>query len=546
MTTDTAISVLDGDYDFIVAGAGSAGCVVAARLSESGRYRVLLIEAGVADRNPWIHLPMGFAKVFADPRINWMFESEPEAEMNGRRLFQPRGKVLGGTSAINGMVYMRGDPADYDEWRQRGCVGWDWESVLPYFKMSEDQERGADAFHGVGGPLRVSDQIHRWELGSRFIAAAVEAGIPANPDFSGAEHEGVGFYQTTTRNGRRLSSASAFLAPARRRRNLRIVTEAQVIGIVIEDGRATGVEYVAAGRRHLARARGEVVVSGGVFNSPQILQLSGIGPGEMLRGFGIPVVRDAPGVGADMQDHFYVLMVFRCQGLPTLNELATSLPRKAVAALQYVLLRKGPLTGHGLNAGLFTRSDPRLDRPDLQISLSTGSTLARDSDGLRVHPFPAFTLSAIHLRPDARGSVRLKSPDPLAAPEIRFNFLQSPRDFESMRTVMRLARRVTEQPALKPFVTGEVSPGADVRSEADLDRHIRAHGYSNLHPVGTCAMGTGDRAVVDPRLKVRGVDALRVADVSIMPTIIAGNTSAPAMMIGDKAAAMILEDASAR
>lgn len=545
MTTATASSVLDGDYDFIVVGAGSAGCVVAARLSESGRYRVLLLEAGGADRNPWIHLPMGFANVFADPRINWMFESEPEAEMNGRRLFQPRGKVLGGTSAINGMVYMRGNPADYNEWRQRGCAGWDWESVLPYFRKSEDQARGADEYHGVGGPLRVSDQIHRWELGKHFIAAAVEAGIPTNPDFNGETQEGVGFYQTTTRNGRRLSSATAFLAPARKRTNLRIVTRAQVTRIVIKGGMATGVEFAAGGRTHLARVRGEVVISGGVFNSPQILQLSGIGPGELLRGFGIPVLRDAPGVGANMQDHFYVLMVFRCQGVPTLNELATSLPKKVVAALQYALFRKGPLTGHGLNAGLFTRSDPRLDRPDLQISLSTGSTLARDKDGLRVHPFPAFTLSTIHLRPEARGSVRLKSADPLAAPEIRFNFLKSPRDFDAMRTVMRLARRITEQPALKGYVTGELSPGAEIRSDADLDRHIRAHGYSNLHPIGTCAMGTGEGAVVDPELRVRGIGHLRVADVSIMPTIIAGNTNAPAIMIGEKAAAMILEDAAA-
>ncbi|MCW5578282.1 MAG: GMC family oxidoreductase N-terminal domain-containing protein, partial [Dokdonella sp.] len=378
------------EFDCIVVGAGSAGCAVAARLSESGRHRVLLLEAGVRDTSPWIHLPMGFAKLFANPRINWMFESEPEEELNGRRLFQPRGKVLGGTSAINGMLYIRGNPADYDGWRQLGCEGWDWHSVLPYFRKSEDQEHGADAFHGVGGPLRVSDQLYRWEVSEHFVAAAREAGIPTNPDFNGAEHEGAGFYQTTTRNGRRLSSAAAFLAPARGRANLRVETGAQVTRVVIEGGRATGVEFRSGDQIHLARARGEVVLCGGVFNSPQVLQLSGVGPQEMLRRFGIPVIHDSPAVGANMQDHFYVLMVFRCQGLPTLNELALSLPRQALAAVQYGLLRRGPLTGHGLNAGLFVKSDPRLDRPDLQINLSAGSTLARNQDGLTVHPFPAF------------------------------------------------------------------------------------------------------------------------------------------------------------
>jgi choline dehydrogenase len=535
----------EGEFDFIVTGAGSSGCVVAARLSESGRYRVLLLEAGSRDRNPWIHLPMGFAKVFADPGVNWMYESEPEPELNGRRLFQPRGKVLGGTSAINGMLYIRGNPADYNEWRQRGCEGWDWDSVLPYFRKSEDQERGADAYHGSGGPLRVSDQRYRWKVAEHFVAAANEAGIARNPDFNGAAHEGAGFYQTTTRNGRRLSSATAFLAPARRRANLRIETGAQATRVVITNGRATGIEYWQGGATHMAKAHREVIVSGGVFNSPHLLQLSGIGPKDLLQNFGVKPVCDSPRVGADMQDHFYVLMVFRCTGLPTLNELATSLPRKAVAALQYGLLRKGPLTGHGLNAGLFMRSDARLDRPDLQINLSAGSTLARDNDGLRVHPFPAFTMSTIHLRPEARGTVRMKLPDPLAPPEIRFNFLRAASDFEAMRTIMRFARRITEQPSLRPFVAGEVAPGASFQSDAELDGYIRQHGYSNLHPVGTCAMGIDGGSVVDPRLRVRGVRGLRVADVSIMPTIVAGNTNAPAIMIGEKAAAIVAEDTAA-
>ncbi len=535
----------DGSFDFIVTGAGSAGCVVAARLSESGRHRVLLLEAGARDRNPWIHVPIGYAKLYTHKRLNWRFESEPEPALNNRRMYQPRGKVLGGTSSINGMVYMRGNHADYDEWRQRGCEGWDWDSVLPYFKKAEDQERGGDAYHGTGGPLRVSDQPHQWELARAMLAATIEAGVPPNPDFNGARQEGAGWYQTTTNNRRRWSAAAAYLRPARKRANLVVRTEAHATRVLIENGRAVGVAYRTPRGAHVARASGEVVVAGGVYGSPQLLQLSGLGPAGLLASFGIPVLADMPGVGANLQDHFNTYVSFRCALPVTLNELHRSPVRKLVAGAQYALRRAGPMAGIGLYAGAFTRSDKRLERPDLQMNMFCWSTLERTKAGVVSHPFPGFSLSPVHLRPEGRGTVRLASPDPLAAPEIRFNFLRTDYDAQALIAGMRLARRIAAQPALKRYVVEETQPGPGVETDADLLADIRARGVSNLHPVGTCRMGHEVSAVVDPRLRVHGVERLRVADASIMPVIIAGNTNAPSIMIGEKAAAMILEDARA-
>lgn len=535
----------DGSFDFIVTGAGSAGCVVAARLSESGRHRVLLLEAGVRDRNPWIHIPIGYAKLFAHPRLNWRLESEPEPELNNRRMYQPRGKVLGGTSSINGMIYMRGNHADYDEWRQRGCEGWDWDSVLPYFKKAENQERGEDAYHGSGGPLRVSDQPYQWELARAMLAASLEAGIPANPDFNGARQEGVGYYQTTTGDRRRWSAARAYLRPARKRPNLVVRTAAHATRILIEQGRAVGVEYRTPRGPHVARASCEVVVSGGVYGSPQLLQLSGLGPAELLASHGIEVLADMPGVGANLQDHFNTYVAFRCSRRVTLNELDGSIIRKAVAGAQYALYRGGPMSGNGLYVGAFTRSDERLERPDLQMNMFAFSTLERTKAGVVSHPFPGFTFSPVHLRPDGRGTVRLASPDPLVPPEIRFNFLRTTSDIQALLSGIRLARRIAAQPALKPYVVEETMPGVQAQSDDDLIADIRTRGVSNLHPVGTCRMGHEVNAVVDPRLRVHGVERLRVADASIMPVIVAGNTNAPTIMIGEKAAAMILEDARA-
>jgi choline dehydrogenase len=529
-------------FDFIVTGAGSAGCPVAARLSESGKYRVLLLEAGGPDRNPWIHIPLGYTKTYTDPRVNWMFESEPEAQLNGRTLYQPRGKVLGGTSSINGMVYMRGTPADYDNWRQRGCEGWDYDSVLPFFKKAEHQERGADEFHGVGGPLRVSNPVHS-PLGDAMVQAAIEAGVPANPDFNGARQEGVGYYQTTTGNRARWSAAKAYLKPARNRPNFTIVTNAHATRVMIEDGRAVGVEYRTPDGKFTAHCRGEIVVSGGVYGSPQLLLLSGLGPADHLQQHGIPVVRDMPGVGSHLHDHFNTYLVWRCAQPVTINDLAMSGMKKLLAGAQYVFTRSGHLSNAGIYAGAFVKSDPRLEQPDLQINMFGWSALERLRTGVKPHPFSAFTLSPVHLRPEGRGTVRLKSPDPLAPPEIRFNFLASDYDFQALIYGSRLARKIAEQPALKPFVLEEVLPGPQVETDEQFIEEIRVRGVSNLHPVGTCRMGREVDAVVDPRLKVHGIAGLRVADASIMPQVPGGNTNAPSIMIGEKCAAMILEDA---
>ena len=529
----------EASFDFIVTGAGSAGCAVAGRLSEDGRFRVLLLEAGPRDTNPWIHIPLGYHKTYTNPRINWMFDSEPEAELNNRVMYQPRGKVLGGTSSINGMVYMRGNAADYDEWRQRGCEGWDYDSVLPYFKRAEDQERGADAYHGIGGPLRVSD--HRWKpnLAQAMHDAAVEAGIPANPDFNGARQEGVGYYQTTIGHARRWSSAKAYLSGARQRHNLAIVTNAHATRLLIQDGCAVGVEYHTPAGLRSARATREVIVSGGVYGSPQLLMLSGLGPAAHLRQHGIAVLRDMPGVGAHLQDHFNTYVAYRCAQPVTMNDLVISFRHRLVAAAKYALGRTGPLASMGLFVGALIRSDQRLERPDLQINMFAWAVKERTRAGIVPQPFSAFGLSPVHLRPDGRGTVRLKSPDPLAAPEIRFNFLKSAYDFEALMQGMRICREIARQPALKPFVVEEILPGPHIVSDADLKADIRARGVSNLHPVGTCRMGREADAVVDPQLRIHGIDGLRVADASIMPSIIAGNTNAPTIMIGEKCADLV-------
>jgi choline dehydrogenase len=492
----------EASYDFIVTGAGSAGCAVAGRLSEDGRFRVLLLEAGPRDTYPWIHIPLGYHKTFNNPKVNWMFDSEPEPELNNRVMYQPRGKVLGGTSSINGMVYMRGNAADYDEWRQRGCEGWDYDSVLPYFKRAEDNVRGTDEFHGTGGPLKVSD--HRWQptLAKAMHEAAVQAG-----------------------------------------KNLTIATGAHATRVLIEDGRAVGVEYRTPGSMGAglttARATREVVVSGGVYGSPQLLMLSGLGPAAHLKQHGIAVIKDMPGVGAHLHDHFNTYVAYRCAQPVTMNDLVNSLPRRILAGAQYALGRTGPLASMGLYVGALVRSDRRLERPDLQINMFAWAIKERNRFGVVPQPFSAFGLSPVHLRPDGRGTVRLKSADPLDAPEIRFNFLKSSYDYEAIIHGMKICREIARQPALKPFVVEEILPGPGVTGDAELRADIRARGVSNLHPVGTCRMGREADAVVDPQLRVHGIAALRVADASIMPSIVAGNTNAPTIMIGEKCADMV-------
>jgi choline dehydrogenase len=532
-------------YDFIVTGAGSAGCVVAARLSESGRYRVLLLEAGPPDTNPWIHIPLGFAKTYINPTVNWKFESQPQPQLANRKLYIPRGKTLGGSSSINGMVYMRGHHGDYDEWRQRGCEGWDWDSVLPFFKKAENQTRGADEFHGIGGPLHVSEQPGQTELAASILKACVQAGIPRNPDFNGAEQEGCGYYQTTSINKRRWSTAKAYLQPARRRPNLAVRTGTHATRVLIEQNRAVGVEYHTSAGRRTARARGEVIVSGGAYGSPQLLLLSGLGPAEHLRDVGIDVIRDMPAVGSNLHDHFNSYVSWRCSKSITLNDLENSRLRKLSAGVRYALFRSGPMASNGIHCGLFTRTDPRLERPDLQINAFEWSVIQRDKDRVVPHPFPGFTLSPVHLRLDGRGTVRLASRDPLAPPAIMFDYLRSEYDMQAVIFGIRLCRKIAEQPALKPYIVHELAPGPSVTADGDLAEYVRQSGVSNQHPTSSCAMGHGTNTAVDPRLRVHGIEGLRVADASIMPVAVGGNTNAPTIMIGEKAAAMILEDAEA-
>jgi choline dehydrogenase len=531
-------------YDFIITGAGSAGCVLAARLTESGRYRVLLLEAGGTDSNPWIHIPMGYAKTFVDPKVNWKFESEPEAELNDRSLYQPRGKVLGGTSSINGMIYMRGNAADYDQWRQLGNEGWDYESVLPYFRKAEDNERGADVFHGSGGPLRVSNQPYEWEIAKALLEACQQAGIPFNPDFNGAQQEGCGYYQTTTKDKRRWSTAAAYLRMAQKRPNLVVRTRAHATRVLFDGSRATGVEFATLRGRQVARAGREVIVSGGVYGSPQLLQLSGVGPAGHLHDIGIDVVRDVPGVGANLQDHFNTFCTYRISRDLSLNALHYSLARRLVAGAQYLFLRSGPMSGNGMYVGALVRSDKRLERPDLQMNISAWSTVDRTAKGVVSHPFPGISISPVHLAPQGRGSVRLRNADPFAPPEIRFNFLRNESDMRVMIAGVRIARSIARQHALQKLMVEETAPGVATRTDEDIAADVRRRGVSNLHPVGTCGMGRGPMAVVDPRLRVHGLAGLRVVDASVMPVIVAGNTNAPAIMIAEKAADMIQQDAA--
>src|SRR3954454_19543815 len=530
-------------YDFIVTGAGSAGCVLASRLSESGRHRVLLLEAGGKDSNPWIHVPMGYAKTFVDPRVNWMFESEPEAELNNRTMYQPRGKVLGGTSSINGMIYMRGNAADYDQWRQLGNQGWDYESVLPYFRRAEDNERGESPYHGKGAPLRVSNQPYDWEIARTMLEACKQAGIPENPDFNGENQEGCGYYQTTTKDKRRWSTAAAYLGIAKGRPNLTIQTRAHATRVLFKDGRAAGVEFQTPGGRQQAWAGREVIVSGGAYGSPHLLQLSGVGPAQHLRDMGIDVVHDLPGVGSNLQDHFNTYCTYRISRNLSLNALHYSLAHRMAAGARYVLFRSGPMSGNGMYVGALVRSDKRLERPDLQFNISAWSTIDRTAAGIISHPFPGISISPVHLAPEGRGTVRPRSNDPLAPPEIRFNFLRSDNDMRVMIAGVRIARSIARQHALQMLMVGETAPGVAARTDEEIAADIRQRGVSNLHPVGSCGMGRGPMTVVDPRLRVHGMAGLRVVDASVMPVIIAGNTNAPTIMIAEKGADMIHEDA---
>jgi choline dehydrogenase len=528
------------EFDYIVVGAGSAGCVLANRLSADDRHSVLLLEAGPEDTNIWIHVPLGYGKLFKEKTVNWMYQTEPEPGLGGRQVFQPRGKVLGGSSSINGLLYVRGQHEDYDRWRQRGNVGWGYDDVLPYFKKAENQIRGADQYHGVGGPLPVSDWRHHDPLSEAFVKAAVEAGIPFNPDFNGASQEGAGFFQTTTRRGRRASSAFSYLRPARRRPNLHVETGALGGRIVFEGRRARAVEYRHNGGLRTARARREILVSSGAYNSPQLLQLSGVGPAELLKTHGIDVVLDAPGVGNDLQDHLQVRVVMKCAQRVTLNDVVSHPVRKVMAGMQYAALRKGPLTIAAGTSGAFFKTSPRLATPDIQIHFIPFST---DKMGEQLHPFSGFTASVCQLRPESRGSLKIRSADPSVPPEIRINYLATETDRSAFIDGMRILRKILAAPALKSYCTEEVYPGKDVTGDEELLDFCRKTGSTVYHPTSTCRMGNDPLAVVDQRLKVRGIEGLRVVDASVMPDLMSGNTNAPTIMIAEKASDMILEDA---
>jgi choline dehydrogenase len=532
--------VTPAPWDYVIVGAGSAGCVLANRLSASGRMRVLLLEAGMRDTNAWIHIPLGYGKLFTDPRYNWMFESEPEPELNNRRIVQPRGKVLGGSSSINGLVHVRGQREDFDRWAGLGNNGWAYADVLPYFKKSEDFQHGADAFHGVGGPLAVSSLPEPHELCDAFIAAAGEAGHPRNDDFNARRQEGAGYFHVNARNGRRCSTAVGYLRPAERRSNLRVITEARATRVLFEGKHVVGVEFVAGGRAQQVRSAREVVLCAGAIQTPQLLQLSGVGPVELLARNDIAVVHASAGVGANLQDHLQSRLVYRCTRPITINDDLMSWWRQLKVGMRYVLLRKGPLTVSAGYAGGFFRTRAELETPDVEshfITFSTGKM------GTGLHRFSGFTASICQLRPESRGSVTIKSGDPMAAPAIRPNYLSTEGDRATMVAGMKLLRRIMAQPAMRPYVAAEYEPGPQAASDMALLDYMRDKGSTIYHPSCTCRMGGDAGAVVDARLRVRGVTALRVVDASVMPAVVSGNTNAAVVMIAEKGADMVLEDA---
>jgi choline dehydrogenase len=510
------------DHDYVIVGAGSAGCVLAARLSADPAARVLLLEAGPRDTDPWIHVPLGYGKLFNKKRVNWSYESEPEPNLGGRRIFTPRGKVLGGSSSINGLVYIRGQAEDFDAWE---VPGWSHLELLPYFRKSE-------------GALGVSD-LERHEIGDAFIASARAIGIPANDDFNGERQEGTGYYRATTKDGRRSSTAVAYLRPAARRPNLRVETQALAARVLFEGKRAKGVAWEQGGVRHEARAAREILLCGGSFNSPQLLQLSGVGPRALLEEHGIPLVHELPEVGEGLQDHFYCRSFWRANKPVTLNDDMASLWRQAKIGLQYALRRRGPLTIAAGHAAAFVRTRPGLQRPDAQIYFINFSTAKR---GGVLHSWPGFTLSVSQLQVESRGSVRIQSADARAAPAIRYNYLATENDRRVMVEGLKIIRRIAATAPLAGYIVREEFPGPQAATDAELLEVVRQTGETVFHPTSTCRMGADDHSVVDSRLRVRGLAGLRVVDASVMPAVVSGNTNAAVIAIAEKAADLVRAD----
>jgi choline dehydrogenase len=538
------VAPIEGEFDYIIVGAGSAGCVLANRLSADPSKRVLLLEAGGKDNWIWFHIPVGYLFAIGNPRSDWMFKTEPEPGLNGRSLNYPRGKVIGGSSAINAMVYMRGQAGDYDHWRQLGLPGWSWSDVLPYFRKHEHHFLGESEHHATGGEWHVEYPRLRWDIIDVWREAAAQYGIKPCNDFNTGDNEGSCYFHVNQRRGRRWSAARGFLKPVLNRQNLRLETHCLAEALIIDNKRAVGVRFKQDGATREARCRGEVIMAAGSIGSPQIMMLSGIGPAADLSALGIPLVLDKPGIGANLHDHLQLRMIYKVSGIRTLNEMYGSLLARGWMGVNYALFRRGPLTMAPSQLGAFTRSDPSQDRPNLQYHIQP---LSLDKFGDPLHAFPAFTASVANLRPTSRGWLTLKSRDAAAAPSIRPNYLATPEDRRVAADSIRITRQISAQPALAPYRPQEYLPGPQVRDddEAALEKAAGDIGTTIFHPVGTARMGRDDdaNAVVDARLRVMGIDRLRVIDASVMPSITSGNTNSPTMMIAEKGAAMILEDA---
>ena len=537
------------EYDYIVVGAGSAGCVLANRLTAGGEHRVLLLEAGGSDRSPWIQVPIGYGRTFNDPRFNWMYQGQPDPALDNRRAHWPRGKVLGGSSSINAMVYVRGQPADFDDWRAAGNPGWSWSELLPYFKKLEDHAWGASEFHGAGGPVHVSDvsaSVH--PLCATFLQACADVGIGHTRDFNGAQPEGAGLWQVTIKDGVRVSSANAYLRPIRRRANLDLRLRAHATRVLFSGSRAVGVEYLRGGTRQQAHARLEVLLAAGALNSPQLLELSGVGEAQLLRQFHIPLIADSPAVGRGLQDHVAVSYFYRSR-VPTLNDQLAPFLGKVKAALSYALGRRGPLSMSVNQAGAFLRSRAELTRPNLHIYFNPASysttTIGPKRRLLNPDPYPGFLMSFNTCRPSSRGTVHIRSSDPLASPAIFPNSLATEADVRDVFEGARALRRIAGARPLLEVIETEREPGAQVQSDAEVLADFRRRAGSVFHACGTCAMGADPRtSVVDQRLRVRGVSGLRVVDAAIFPNISSGNINAPTLMVAERAADLILEDSS--
>jgi choline dehydrogenase len=541
------LASLAGPFDYVIVGAGTAGCVLANRLSADPEARVLLLEAGGQDDYFWIHVPVGYLYTIGNPRTDWCFRTAPEPGLNGRSIGYARGKVMGGCSSINAMIYMRGQRSDYDHWAALGNRGWSWDDVLPVFKRTEDYVHGADEFHGAGGELRVEERRVSWEILDAWREAAQECGIPKIQEFNRGDNFGNAYFQMNQRRGVRWNATKAFLRPVRHRANLTIVSGAHAKRIVIErvDGtlRASGVAArLSDGSEHNVIARREVILAAGAIGSPQILQLSGVGPAELLQAHGIPVVHALPGVGDNLHDHLQIRIVYKVHGVTTLNERANSLLGKAMMGLEYLLFRTGPLTMPPSQLGAFARSDP--SQPSANIEWHV-QPLSLDKFGDPLHPFPAITPSVCNLRPSSRGWVRIQSPDPLAPPEIRPNYLATDDDRRVAIDSIRITRQIMQARALARYRPEELKPGSALQSDADLAQAAGDLGTTIFHPVGTCKMGHDPLAVVDDRLRVHGIGGLRVIDASVMPRITSGNTNAPTVMIAEKGAEFIRQDARA-